>query len=354
MAKKETKEMKDCNAIGDVCKIDGFKSTMVNVERKVFKTIAWTWTGSDSEPCHTKKEAMEIAKEEMFGSPKNNVAKARFVISFSDNFMPCWELDEYIEETTTTKKTTTAKKNVNECTKTSVVCDVDGLNELEHYMECVLDLISEMAYEWNFDFDDAKRCLIAEAYDILDPYYIDGLAEVDSELARKVETCIENIVEEVEAINSHDDIDWDGFNDYDIEDVLEEVRNLITKSTTEEPATEANVNNNYEIIREFLELNGVGTEYIDKNGDTRVDRSRTLDIEGFLTVTYRDEEMMLSYPTVIYSVANGKEEFVFNAVCATGGVSGIEVDDMCAEIFAEAIKNGDIEPLLIKKLDEDE
>lgn len=96
MAKKETKEMKDCNAIGDVCKIDGFKSTMVNVERKVFKTIAWTWTGSDSEPCHTKKEAMEIAKEEMFGNPKDNVTKASFYNSFSGNFMPCWEMGEEV------------------------------------------------------------------------------------------------------------------------------------------------------------------------------------------------------------------------------------------------------------------
>lgn len=96
MAKKETKEMKDCNAIGDVCKIDGFEATMVNVEHKTFEATAWTWTGSDSEPCKTKAEALRIAKEEMFGDPKNNVKKGVFAISFS-GFCSCWELVKYVD-----------------------------------------------------------------------------------------------------------------------------------------------------------------------------------------------------------------------------------------------------------------
>ena len=108
----------------------------------------------------------------------------------------------------------------------------DNIRDIESAMVSVLNLTTEMAYEWHFDFADAKKGLLSDADDILDTY-IEGLAEVDSELAGKVETCIKSIVEEVKAINNHDDIDWDEFELFDIEDVLEEVRNLIAKLNAE-------------------------------------------------------------------------------------------------------------------------
>lgn len=125
---------------------------------------------------------------------------------------------------------------------------------------------------------------------------------------------------------------------------------------TNEKTMQANVNNNYKIIRDFLTINGIGSEYTDKNGDTRIDRARTLDIEMFGTINVRGEETGLSYPTLVFSRKLGEldGELVLNAQSGMyGTVFGLDVDDEYAEIFAEAIKNGDIQPLPIEKVDDD-
>lgn len=117
----------------------------------------------------------------------------------------------------------------------------------------------------------------------------------------------------------------------------------------------ANVKTNYEIIRDFLILNGVGIWYTDKNGDKRIDRSRTLDIEGFGTINVKGEELKLNYPTVVFSSKLGEldGELAFNAdgMILAGS---FDVNDEYAEIFAEAIKNGDVVPLPIKNGDDEE
>lgn len=124
-----------------------------------------------------------------------------------------------------------------------------------------------------------------------------------------------------------------------------------------ETTMQANVNNNYKIIRDFLILNGIGQEYTDCDGGTRIDRSRTLDIEDFATLTVGGEVTIgLSYPTIVFSHKRGEldGEFVFHAENATYGmVRCLDVDDERAEIFAEAIKNGNICPLPIEKVDFD-
>lgn len=108
----------------------------------------------------------------------------------------------------------------------------NNISNIESTMDSVLSLTLEMAYEWNWSFDDAKKHLLSEADEILDTY-VDDLKEVDSELAERVENCIKNIVEEVKPINNHDDFDWDDFNNYDIEDLIEEVKVLIAKHDAE-------------------------------------------------------------------------------------------------------------------------
>lgn len=266
MAKKETKEMKDCNAIGDVAMVHGFKSTMVNVERKVFKTIAWTWDGIDKEPCHTKKEAMEIAKEGMLGDPKDNVMKGSFYICLKSD-MECWEMGE----------------------------------------EVPLDTKIGAA---PIDEDD-----------------------VDEEETTTEETTVEETIMEKQ-----------------IEKRIMEIKTMNTTKTN----NNAEMNNNYRFIRNFLINNGIGKKYTDWNGDERVDRSRKLDISVFKTINVDGVELELCHPTVIYTSKRRElgGELVFNAYSKGYGLIGsLEVDDACAAIFADAIKNGDIRSLPIETID---
>lgn len=227
---KTTAEMKnnvnECTKVGDVCMIKGFESTMVNVERKEFKTIAWTCTCS--ELCHTKKEAMEIAEEEMFVNPEEEVMKASFYI----------------------------------CLKSDSEC-------------------------WTFGEEVPLNTKI-------------GAAPID-----------------------------------------------------EEP-TDEEIDNNYKIICDFIDKNGVSDEHNIGNGDVIVRRSLTLDIEGFGIINIVDgEEVILNHPTIVYTHKLGEldgdlELFADELRC------GISLDDIIyAEIFAEAIKNGDIQPLPIEKVDDD-
>lgn len=118
--------------------------------------------------------------------------------------------------------------------------------------------------------------------------------------------------------------------------------------TAKQTTMQANVNNNYKIIREFLILNGIGHEYTDCNGDKRIDRARTLDIEGLGTINYNGVDVKLNFPTLVFSRKLGEldGELVFNP---DGIVDSFDVNDEYAEIFAEAIKNGDICPLPIEK-----
>lgn len=237
--KNNVKEINECTKIGDVAMVHGFKSTMVNVERKVFETIAWTWDyDSDCYPCSTKKEALEAAKE-LYSNPKEHVIKARFSICLKSD-MECWEIDHEvpldtkigaapIDEDDTDEEDTTTEENANNGLIEATIWS--NINDLKSSMDSVLHLAYEMAYEWNWSFDDAKKHLLSEADDILDTY-VEGLREVDDELAGKVENCIKSIVEEVKPFN-HDDFDWDEFKDYDIEDLAEEVKALIAKHDAE-------------------------------------------------------------------------------------------------------------------------
>lgn len=237
--KNNVKEINECTKIGDVCKIGGFECTLVGVEDKIFKTIAWAWIGTKTSiPFHTNKEAMQIIK--MYGLSKGNITKASFYIHFELGDV-CYEMGEEvpldtkigaapIDEDDADEEEATTEENAN-----SGLIELNIWNNiinLESTMDSVLSLTLELAYEWNWCFDDAKKHLLSEADDILDTY-VNDLREVDDELAGKVETCIKNIVEEVKPIENHDDFDWDEFKDYDIEDLTEEVKALIAKHDEE-------------------------------------------------------------------------------------------------------------------------
>lgn len=221
--KNNVKDFYECTKMGDVAIIDGYKCTLVGVEDKIFRTIAWVWNGSDTFiPFHTKREAMRITKK--LGRSKDNITKASLYVQIALGDV-CWLTCEEVPLNTKIGASPINEDDI-ETTRWS------NISNLESAMDRVLGFTCDMASVRYWSFDYAKETVLHEAERILDKH-IYGLKEVDSELAGKIETCIKNIVEEVKPINNHDDFDWDEFNNYDIEEVLEKVKALIAKHDAE-------------------------------------------------------------------------------------------------------------------------
>ncbi len=113
-------------------------------------------------------------------------------------------------------------------------------------------------------------------------------------------------------------------------------------------------NNNFEIIRNFLTINGEATELVCKDPNNNVSvYVRTLDIDEFATITRNGEQLLISRPTITYCERmNGDYEFTFDATNLTYGavVKDIKIDEHYAEIFADAIKKGYVFPITMKQV----
>lgn len=90
---KTTTEMKnnvnECTKVGDVCMIKGIKATMVDVERKIFVTTAWTWDDTSCSPCESKEDALRCADRSDVGEYIYKVIKAHFAICYTEYYPSC-------------------------------------------------------------------------------------------------------------------------------------------------------------------------------------------------------------------------------------------------------------------------